>query len=85
MCKVQVCLWKPYPHENVVVLVQDFEIIGVFPWALDNSHVRKMDDFLPIMFFNVDNFIRALDMGMPQTSLCVASYMEWNEGVSRYT
>ena len=30
-----------------------------------------MDDFLPIMFFNVENFTRALDLGMPQVSLCL--------------
>ena len=28
-----------------------------------------MDDFLPIMLFNVDNFVLALDLGMPQVSL----------------
>ena len=68
VCGSRLC---PYPHENVTVSVQDFERIGVFPWVLDNSQVRKMDDFLPIMFFNVDNFTRGLDLGMPQVSLCV--------------
>ena len=68
VCGSRIC---PYPHENVTVSVQDFERIGVFPWVLDNSQVRKMDDFLPIMFFNVENFTRALDLGMPQVSLCL--------------
>ena len=65
-CVRRIC---PYPHEHVAVSVQDFEGIGGFPWVLDNSQVRKMDDFLPIMLLNVDNFIRALDMGMPHVSL----------------
>ena len=30
-----------------------------------------MDDFLPVMLFSANNFIRALDLGMPQVSLCI--------------
>ena len=59
VCGSTVC---PYPQLPEGVSVADFEQIGIAPWVLDPSQVRKMDDFLPLMMFTIDNVCNALKM-----------------------
>ena len=66
VCGSNVC---PYPHSAQGVSNEDFANVGIVPWVLDASQVRKMDDFLPLMMFNVDNVIRASELGMHNVAL----------------
>ena len=68
ICGSNLC---PFPHKMDIVCVQEFLQCGIVPWVLDPSQVRKMDDFLPIMMFNVENVLRALDQGKPNVSICL--------------
>lgn len=61
VCGSNIC---PYPHKNDVVTSGDFEKIGIVPWILDPSQMRKMDDFLPLMLFSRENLMMALEKKM---------------------
>ena len=69
VCGSRVC---PYPHTPEGICVEDFEKIGVVSWVLDPSQVRKMDDFLPLMMFSVDNVLRAVQMGMEPVAVALS-------------
>lgn len=68
VCGSEFC---PLPHFDATVSVQDFQEIGIPAWILDPSQVRKMDDFMPVMMFNVENFLSALDSGKPIVALAL--------------
>lgn len=68
VCGSIVC---PYPHSPHGVSNQEFANIGIVPWVLDASEIRRMDDFLPLMMFNADNVLRASELGMHNVVLAL--------------
>lgn len=68
ICGSRIC---PYPYCDETVSIQDFEAIGIAPWVIDSSPVRKMDDFLPLMMFTEHNVIEGLKCGKPGVSLAL--------------
>ena len=68
VCGSNIC---PYPHKNDIVSTNDFETIGIVPWILDPSQMRKMDDFLPLMLFSREHLMMALEKKMYGTCLAL--------------
>ena len=40
----------------------------IVEWVSDSSQARKMDDFLPLMLFNHEHVLRAVELNMPEVA-----------------
>ena len=75
----------PFPFTGQTVTVEHFRQVGIVEWVLDSSQARKMDDFLPLMMFNPEHVLRAVELNMPEVAcvllpatLLITAVMEQN-------
>lgn len=60
VCGSNICI---YPFRDTTINIQDLTSIGISDWILDPSQSKKMDDLLPLMIFNLDNIVKAANLG----------------------